>query len=360
MKFKVEKTCLMEGLSFVQKAITGKHALPILEGVYIHAENDKITLRGSDMITTITATIDAKVLETGCIVIDSKMLSDMRKFPDGEIDFSSKDNGIIVIKAGRVNAKFPILEDGKNYPEVKSMDTKKSFSINSKQLIEMIKGTVFATAQDETRPILTGLLFKCLNNEFSIVGLDGYRLAIQKFGLKSENFDLVIPNKSLVDLIKIVPIDVDIEVLYDNNNIIFKFNEVLLQTRLLEGSYLNYEPLIPKDNDVVFEIDSKILKESIERCGIVNKEKNLISLTLEKDSIEISSNTTFGEIQEKIECVSEKELKICFNSKYLLDVCNCLSGILTIKMKTPVTPCLISIKDKDNCIYLVLPVRVVR
>lgn len=358
MNFEIEKKDFMKNVTFVQKAITGKSTLQILEGILIEAKDNKIILKGSNTITTIITECNAKVIEEGSIIVDSKLLGEMKKFQDGIMSFSSNDNQSLNIKVGRSKAKLPIMGDKTNFPEVQLISDTNSLTLNSTVLKELIKGTSFAAAIDDTRPILTGLLFECNNNSLSVVGLDGYRLAVKKVDIQHSDFEIIIPSKSINELFKIIEDEIEIKISYDKSNVMFSFDNITLLTRLLEGSYIKYNSLIPVDNDIKLEINTSVLKKSLESCMIIDKEKNLIKLEISNNTILVKSSSVNGEIEEEIDCVCNNNLTIAFNGKYLIDMCNSINGDIVMYLKTPTSPCLIKEKNSENTKQLVLPVRI--
>lgn len=361
MIFKIEKNELMNGLMVVQKAL-GKSPIPILNGISIETNKDKntITLKGSDSITTIITTCNAEILEEGSCVIENKILLDMKKFVDGEISFSLKEDNILTVESGQTKAKFPILGTTKDYPSVNLIGKDNAFTINSEIFKDMIQKTSYAVAKDETRPILTGVLIQYSNNELNMVALDGYRMSVETRALSlSNDFMLVTPAKPLVELTKILN-EEELSISFNDNNIMFEFGTTIIQTRLLEGNYVKYSSLIPQDNDIVLNIESNVLKEVISRCLIASKDSNLVIFNITEDYLMVkSSDTTFGSVEEKVKCTSNKSLDIAFNSAYLLDMCNHYKGKIEMNFKNSVSPCVIKNEDK-NGISLVLPVRILK
>lgn len=359
MLFKIEKSELMDGFMVAQKGI-GKSPIPILNGISIETNKDSIILKGSDSITTVITTCKATILEEGSAVLDNKILLDMKRFVDGEMTFSLKDDGLLTVQSGRTKAQFPILGSKKEYPSVNLIGKDNTFKINSEVFKTMVQKTSYAVAKDETRPILTGVCIQYEDNELKMAALDGYRMSIEtrKIDL-DKNFMLVVPVKPLMELTKIITSE-DLLVYYNDNNIMFEFDNTTIQTRLLEGNYIKYTSLIPQDNDINLTINSSELKEVINRCLIVSREKNLVTLNIgEKNLVIKSSDTTSGTIEDEIECTSNKELQIAFNGAYLLDVCNHYKGDLNFSFKNSVSPCVVT-DSENNGLSLVLPVRILK
>ena len=180
MIFTCEKQEILEGISIVQKAITGKSTMPILEGVYIKTNelDSSLTLIGSDMDVSIQTTVNANIIEPGSIVIDAKIFGEIiRKLPNSTIKIETIENQVIRITCEK--SVFDVVYMNTNeFPELPEINEDLKISVNQNILKNMIKGTSFAIAQDETRPILQGILFEVKNKNLNLVALDGYRFCL--------------------------------------------------------------------------------------------------------------------------------------------------------------------------------------
>jgi len=179
MKFICEKSILQEAISNVQKAITGKSTMPVLQGILVVAKNNEVTLIGSDIDLSIEAKITADIIEDGSVVLDSKLFGEIiRKLPNSTIEITSEENNSIKIVCQKSYATI-IHMNGDDYPSLPNINENMIFSISQKVLKNMMKSTIFAVAQDETRPILTGVLFEIKDKKLNLVALDGYRVAFR-------------------------------------------------------------------------------------------------------------------------------------------------------------------------------------
>ena len=230
----------------------------------------------------------------------------------------------------------------------------------------MIKGTSFAIAQDETRPILQGILFEVKNKNLNLVALDGYRLAIKSEFLDSDiEIEVVIPGKTLNEVSKILE-DVDdiVDITFTNNHILFNLEKTKIISRLLEGKFINYNSLLPQEHKLSLSVNRQELQNSIERASLMAKDgnTNLIKLDIQQDNLIISSNSQLGKVREEISMkLQGDEIQIAFNSRYLLDVLkNMEEDEVVMKMTSSISPCVIEEKNNENAKYLVLPVRLMR
>ncbi|BCZ43935.1 DNA polymerase III subunit beta [Clostridium gelidum] len=366
MIFTCEKQKILEGISIVQKAITGKSTLPILEGIYINTNKSTLTLIGSDMDLSIQTSVDATIIEEGNIVIDAKIFGEIiRKLPNATIKIETLENQIIKITCAK--SVFDVVYmNTTEFPELPQINENLKISVNQNILKNMIKGTSFAIAQDETRPILQGILFEVKSKNLNLVALDGYRLAIRNEFLDTDiDMEVVIPGKTLNEVSKILE-DVDdiVDITFTNNHILFNLEKTKIISRLLEGKFINYNSLLPQEHKLLVNINRQELQNAIERASLMAKDgnTNLIKLDFQQDNLIITSNSQLGKVREEISTKLQGEgIQIAFNSKYLLDVLkNVEDDEVIMKMTSGISPCVIEEKNNENAKYLVLPVRLMR
>lgn len=366
MKFNCEKQKLQEGISISNKAITGKTTMPILEGIYIKASKNGLTLIGSDMDLSIETFVEADVIEEGTIVVDSKIFSEIiRKLPNSDIYIETLDNDIIQITCEKSIFNLVYMK-AKDYPSLPEIKENISVEVPQDILKSMIRGTSFAVAQDETRPILQGILFEIKDKKLNLVALDGYRMAVRSEYLGSDdNIDVVIPGKTLNEVAKILE-DVSelVKITFTDNHILFNLNKTKIVSRLLEGKFVNYVSLLPQEHKILVEVNRQDLQSCIERASLMSKDSNsnLIKLDFNEDTVIITSNSQLGKVREELNVnLQGGELQIAFNSRYILDVLkNIDENEIYMEMTSSVSPCIIRCKSNDNSRYLVLPVRLMR
>ena len=366
MIFICEKQKLQEGILIAQKAITGKSTMPILEGIYINATKDGLTLIGSDMDVSIETKVQADVLEEGTVVIDSKIFGEIiRKLPNSDvrIEIIESDTVQITCQKSVFNVVYMNADE---FPSLPQIDEEKKIEVPQNILKNMIKSTSFAIAQDETRPILQGILFELKDRKLNLVALDGYRLAIKSEYLDSDFIiEVVIPGKTLNEVSKILEDDDSIvDITFTNNHILFNLAQTKIISRLLDGKFVNYNSLLPQEHKLIVEVKRQDLQNGIERASLMAKEgnSNLIKLEIQDDTLVITSNSQLGKVREEVVINLQGEgVQIAFNSRYLLDVLkNMEDDMVIMEMTSSVTPCVIKAKETDSYKYLVLPVRLIR
>lgn len=366
MKFICEKQKLQEGISISSKAITGKTTMPILEGIYISAKDNQLKLIGSDMDVSIETMVDADIKEEGSIVIDSRIFGEIiRKLPNSEIIIETLENEIIQITCQKSVFNL-VYMNGDEYPELPKINESLSVEVPQNILKSMIRGTSFAIAQDETRPILQGILFEVKDKKLNLVALDGYRLAIRTEFLDNDNnIEVVIPGKTLNEVSRILEDISDIvKITFTDNHILFNLSNTKIISRLLDGKFVNYSSLLPQEYKILLDVKKQELQNCIERASLMAKDSNsnLIKLDIQEENMIITSNSQLGKVREELNInLQGGEMQIAFNSKYLLDVLkNIEDDEVKLEMTSGVSPCVIKCKNTDNSKYLVLPVRLLR
>jgi DNA polymerase-3 subunit beta len=362
MWFTCEKNILQEAINTVQKATSSKTTYPILEGILIKAVDDKIILTATDLDLGIETYVNADVHQNGSIVLNSKLFGEfVRKLPNEDITLKIENNNVYITCE---KSEFVIVGNNPSeFPQLPSINENSMYEISQDILRNMIKQTIFAIAQDETRPILTGVLFEVKDGILSFVALDGYRLALKSCEIGNKNnISAVIPGKTLNEISKILePSEEIVKITFTPNHILFNLGNTKIISRLLDGEFINYRQIIPDEYRLRVRANVGALMDSIERASLLAREgrTNLITFDIKEDKLAITSNSQMGKVYEEVKILLEgEELKIRFNARYFLDV---LRGIdseeVYLEFSANVSPCIIKKCDDNDYIYLVLPVR---
>lgn len=364
MKVICAKENLSEGISIVQKAVSSKTTLQILEGILIEA-GESLKLTGNDLEIGIECYIEADVREKGAVVINAKMFGDIvRRFPDADVSIEVSDNNMITLECE--SSRFEIKGmSASGFPALNHIPKENAFIISQKMLRDMIRQTIFAVSVDENRPILTGSLIECRNNELSIVSIDGFRLALRKSLLNNdiEDWSVVVPGKTLNELIKIFqPIDSNVSIYCTDNQIMFDLGNCRIVSRLLEGEYFNYRGIIPEDYETTLKIGTKELLSSIERASLIitiEERRFPVRFNIGDDNLTISCSTDAGSFKEELRGeTTGSKLEIVFNPRYFIETLRVIDEEqIELKFTTNVGPCTVTPIDSDSFTYLILPLR---
>ena len=365
MKFCCEKSVILENINIVMKAVSGKSAVPILEGILITADEDgNIKLLGNDLKNAIEATFTGDVSEPGKIVLNARLFHEIiSKIPDGAILISSDDNFKTEIQLGM--SRFEIYGmDPEEFPGVEENNPEKGFVIDKGSLKNAIKQIIFSISADEKRIALTGALFEVEDNIIKMVSLDGHRMSYRKIAIEpcgiTESF--IIPGKTLSDLLKIVNDNPgNAEIFFSDNRANFKIDNYVLYSNLIEGEFFKYEQILPNQCDITVITDTKAMTDSILRSSLVitSDVKSPLKLDITKDGIFMQSSTKHGKAQDMLNCeVNGGPLSIGFNHKFLIDALrSCDTDKIKLEFTSALNPLVIKSVDKEDFIYLILPLR---
>ncbi|MGI6189509.1 MAG: DNA polymerase III subunit beta [Clostridiales bacterium] len=365
MKFKCGQKNLSSAISTIQRAISSRITLPILEGFLIEAKENMLRLVGTDLdLITIQTYIPAEIIEEGSAVIPSRVFGDIiRKLPEADITLELQERFQIDIKCQNTFITIQGL-DPDEYPEIEQVEGSKPIQIQQDIFKSMIQQSIFAVASDETRPILTGALVEIQNGSISMICLDGYRLALRKEILPEvyDNISMIVPGKALNEISRILTDDeTNVTISVGGKHIIFDIGHTKIISRLLEGEFVNYKQIIPQEYKTRVKLDTLLLHQSIERASLMAQEleNNLIKLNVQDDRLTITSNSEIGKIYEEIPIVLEgKNIEIAFNARYMLDVLKVTKDQeICLDFTSNVSPCIIRPIEGEAFCYLVLPVR---
>ena len=364
MKFECEKTLLASAIEGVSRAITNRAAIPVLEGIYLKAEGFNLTLTGYDMEMGITTTLEYNVLVPVETVLDAKLLFSMiSRMPAGDVCIELTDEGQAKISGGVAEFEIPAM-NASDYPSLPVTGADNTMTLKCGMMREMIEKTIYAVSQDAKKPAHTGELFVIEPGSLTVVALDGYRLAIIKRDVEcTRDIRIIIPGKTLQELLKIMGGDED-EVKIDANRryVVFTTNGYTIMSRLIEGDFLNYEGVIPKDKKTRVTVDCKTFIDTIERASLIITErlKNPLRINFAEDKVTVRCQTPLGKVVDEfapIEMAGDA-VEIGFNNRYLLDALRyskCERMVLEIN--GPLSPVKLLPENGTDFIYLVLPVR---
>jgi len=364
MKFECEKSLLASAIEGVSRAITNRSAIPVLEGIYLKAEGFNLTLTGYDMEMGITTTIECNVLVPGETVLEAKLLLSMvSRMPAGDVRIELTDEGQAIISGGVAEFEIPAL-NASDYPSLPVTGADNTMTIPTSMMRELIEKTIYAVSQDDKKPAHTGELFVIEPGILTIVALDGYRLAIIQRDVEcTRDIRIIIPAKTLQELLKIMggpddPVKIDANRRY----VVFTTNGYTIMSRLIEGDFLNYESVLPKEKRTRVTVDCKTFINTIERASLIITErlKNPLRITFGEDKITVRCQTPLGKVVDEFAPVAMTgdPVEIGFNNRYLLDAMRyskCERMVLEIN--GPLSPVKILPEDGKDFIYLVLPVR---
>ena len=368
MKFSCYKSDLTEALQFVIRAVAVKPMTPVLAGIYLKAEGSMLELQANNFSTGIITRIPVNTEVAGETVVSGKRFQEfVRNMPDDTITFSNEDNAnSLSAESGGACVELLTMAPA-DFPKVKTPQTDKSFKIRSTVLRDLIRRTVFAVSKDDSRPIFTGVCFEIKGDKISLVATNTHRLALASDNL-SEPYDdcsFVVPAETLRGILaRLNPNDVDnfVTVNYSTRFLTFTFDNVFVNSRLIEGQFPPYEKVIPASSDTHVTADTAEFKNALEFVSLMSKETeyNTVKFSFANDGIEISSNSPqVGDAVKNIEAqIDGADVSIAFNSNYIVDVMRVIdTKIVKIALNDKYSPTAFTEPDNPNFIYIATPVR---
>ncbi|MDD2217232.1 MAG: DNA polymerase III subunit beta [Eubacteriales bacterium] len=367
MKFICQQQILIKALNTVSKAVTSRSTLPILKGILLNLEGNKLKLLASDLDLSIEKTIDIEDGIDGSVVVQSKLFMDIiRKLPSGDIIVEEEENNTLFIKSSKSEFRIVGLsaEEFPSFGEEEGENKKITF--DKEILKEMIRKTSFSASIDESKGVITGILTELKNDSLNMVSLDGFRMAIVRE--KMENKDerkIIISAKIMNEIGKIISESEGVEKLdffVGEKKAIARLDDTKIVMRLLDGEFIKYKDILPKEHKCKIKVSRDELFESIERASIFSREgkNNLIKVSINEDMMTITSRSEEGKVKEEL--AIEKEginVEIGFNSKYVLDAIKVIDDEEVImEFNASVNPCLVKPVEGDKYEYLILPVRI--
>lgn len=372
MKFTIKKELLLEALSKVSKAISTKNLIPVLAGIKFELKKKRLTLTASDNDITIQTVIDAEnddfiIEREGNIIVQGKYVLDIvRKLPDEFINIEVIDDLKILIYTNNSEFNLNGISESE-YPNIGLEESKKKIDIDVKTLKSIVYQTAFASSNEESKPVLTGINFNIAGDILECNSTDSYRLARKIIHLSKsseENYNIVIPSHNLLEFTKILGEDENIVELHIfNNKILFKTGNLKFESRLINGTYPNTSNLLPDNSLLTVHTNLLDFYNVIDRVSILtsDKEKNIVTLETNGNTLILkSSSVEIGRVEEKmtVEKDKEEDIKISFSAKYMMEALKSFSTeTVDLHFVGEIKPILIQSNEDDSLTQLVLPIR---
>jgi len=373
MKLTIERAALMKALAHVQGVVERRNTIPILSNVLLKAQGEQLHLAATDMEIELTEAIRADVAEPGATTAPAAMLYDIiRKLPEGsDVELSTatgKDQ--LNIRAGRSNFKLGCLPID-DFPQMAAGELPHQISLASSSLKHLIDRTRFAMSTEETRYYLNGIYVHAAKSSgqpvLRAVATDGHRLARMEMPLPPGGEGMpgvIIPRKAVAEVRKLIDeTNENITVSFSTTKARFGVGSIILTTKLIDGTFPDYERVIPAANDKILQVNSKIFAEAVDRVATVSAEKTrAVKMAIGKGAITLSANSADagGSAIEEIEASYENSpMEIGFNSKYLYEITQQIEGdAAEIKLADGGAPAIVSDVADASALYVLMPMRV--
>ncbi len=366
MKIICSKSDLLKCVNIVMKAVPSKTTMTILECILIDASAGQIKFTANDMELGIETIVNGKIEAKGIVALEAKLFSEIiRKLPDSMVTIESDEKMNTTITCEK--AKFNIMgKEGDDFSMLPMIEKNDPVCLSQFTLKEVIRQTIFSIAVNDTNKMMTGELFEIRENELKVVSLDGHRIAIRKIELK-DSYDsqkVVVPGKTLTEISKILSGETEdiVKIYFTQNHIMFEFDQTIVVSRLIEGTYFRVDQMLSSDYETKISINRREMLDCIDRATLLVKEgdKKPIIINISDEMMELKINSQIGSMNESIDIEKEgKDIMIGFNPKFLIDALRVIDDeMIDIYYVNSKAPCFIR-DEKQSYIYLILPVNFV-
>ena len=372
MKVTLERATLLKSLNHVHRVVERRNTIPILSNVMLRAEGGDLVFKATDLDLEVLETAPAMVEVGGATTVPAHMLYDIvRKLPDGsEVTLeTNEEQTALAIAAGRSRFTLQVLPVT-DFPDITAGEFTHSFSIPALDLKRLIDHTQFAISTEETRYYLNGIYLHSLELDglpvLRAVATDGHRLAQAQLSAPPGAAGMpgvIVPRKTVSEVQKLIEDpEANISVELSETKIRLTIGPVVLTSKLIDGTFPDYEKVIPKGNDKIMTVENGIFAQAVDRVSTVSNERGrAVKLSVDQGRLVLSvSNPDSGTATDELAVDYENEsMEIGFNARYLLDITNQLeSETAQFKLADSGSPTLIQDVGNDSTLYVLMPMRV--
>lgn len=374
MKLRVTKDEMQDKLSHIQNIAEKRNTMPILSHFLIDAGKKGSSIVATDIETALKEPLDLTVEQEGKLCIPARKLFEIVKEMEGDLSLETVDEQWLRIKSGKSTFKIACLSPNE-FPAWPVLGDAEEITINAAVLMEMIEKTMYSAGESDTRYTLNGLLFhtKPQENALLIVGTDGHRLALLKKNIDSvmkEEKQIIVPRKAVSELRRFLPATKksdeteapSVTIFIGDKHMLFIVNGVQFLTRLIEGTYPNYENVIPPDNKKKMIIERDNFSRVLRRVSVMSRERaSAVRCDLGQDTLIVSSsNPDLGEAKEEIAIdYKDEKLSLGFNARYIIDALGAMiSERVTFELQDPLSPVLMKEEGNEDYKCVIMPMRI--
>ena len=359
---------LYEIVQTVARGVSGRSTQPVQNNIYLSSQDDTLRLVATDLeYVSIDATIPATVAEEGAITVPARYFTQIASsLPSGEVSLGANEADTLAIACG--SASYDIrgvsADDFQMLPEVGEAV---EFSLPQSQLYELLRQTAFSASDDETRPILTGVLFVISNAKLQLVATDTYRLALRTSDSEIQQEQRAIVSvRALNELLRILDDESDtpVQIAMSDRLVSFQVDSITVASRLIEGEFPNYEKVIPDEEQLDKHVTVRTgeLENALHRALIVAREDaNRVIFRTTENGLQITADSPdVGHVQEDVPATLEGEsIETAFNASYVLDMLDAVtSEEVRLALSRPLEPGVIRPADRDDYVYVIMPMQI--
>jgi len=364
MKVVTAREQLLNAVQIVQRAVSVRNPMPILAGIKLEAIDGRIFLTATDLDMGIRCSFEAEITEPGACVLPARYISELvRRLPaDLPVLINAEEgSSSVTIQYGQSETSingYPAEE----FPDFPIPTSPLVFDLPIEVLRSIVRQVVFAAANNENRPVFTGVLFELADGNLQVIATDTYRLAWRRLSLENyeQTLNIIIPAKTLTELIKIIEPEKTVNITVTPTQILFKTEDTWLISRLIEGQFPNYRQVIPQEYYTRVRLKTRDLAEATERASLLADDNSpVIKISLDQNILVVSVNNEAGRVHEEIPVFHEGEsFQVAFNARYLNEALKAVgSEEINLEFTGPLSPGVIKPVGDQDYLSLLLPVR---
>lgn len=362
MKLKLSKDVVLEALQKIQSVVSVRTTLPILQNILIKADKEKVWLSATDLEVSVRTGIPAEVSKPGATTLPARRIfSIFKELPSNEIEIEVNDKDNAKISCGSSNFEIiGISED--EFPPLPKFDGGRSYTLDQNVFKAMLQSTSYAASTDESRYILNGVLLSFKGDKLAVVATDGRRMALYEQEVefpKGSEGDMVLPFKTVDELLKTLKTEGSVKIQATENQVAFEFDDMLIVSKLIEGTYPNFRQVIPPQSEQRIAVEREALLTALRRVSLIASDKsNSVKLTFGKNKLEISAaSQDVGTAREDMGIkYAGKQFSIAFNPLFLMDPLRTLAkDEIFLELTDDLSPGVV--KTDVPFLYVLMPMR---
>ena len=363
MKLDIAKNVLLDALQKVQNVVSLRSTLPILSNVLLTADKNGLSLATTDLEVSVRCTVAANVTKIGATTLPARRFASIiRELPDGAIEIEVDDKDSASVTCG--SSFFKIIGLSKDeFPPIPKAEGKNTYTLDQGGFRQMLRKTAYAASADETRYVLNGVLLSFKAGKLTIVATDGRRLALaeQELDFPAEaQGDYILPTKAVNELMHVLGDQGELKIHAGESQLMLEFGDVLVASKLIDGTYPNYRQVIPTQSDERVTVERESLLTALRRVSLVTTDKsNATKLTFTKNKLSLSMSTQdIGEARESLPIkYAGKDISVAFNPEYMMDpLRNLTNDEVVLELTDELSPGVI--KADIPFLYVIMPMRV--
>lgn len=369
MKLQVLQEDFSRAVNTAARFTSSRAQLPILGNILLSASRAKLLVASTNLEVSISISIGAQVEKEGEIAVPSRVIPDLvSNLPSGQISLQAEKEQLKVSTKGFASSVSGM--NSSDFPSVPKTLGQKAFKFAQEDLIKALSQVSFATSIDETRPILTGVLFIFERGSLTLVATDGFRLSQKKIFLKGVKGGqrMILPKNALNEVSRLSREKEELSFSFKDkdNQVVFGLSNAVLASRILEGEFPSFEKIIPKDSNYKINLDREELLRAVKLAAVFARDSaNIVGFKVKKDLIEISAESPHtGQQKTKVDAkvegdIGKKGFEINFNYRFLEDLLNAIEGEeVQIEFSGPSAPGVFTDPKDKNFLHLIMPVRI--